>query len=82
MVLSVLWDEVAAELSWVVDCSSPVCYLLYVSLSRVLSPGEEAIISFESLNFQIKHELNSHSATVTGMDYSAKLLPALETDLL
>lgn len=64
------------------DCSYSVCYLLYVSSSRVLSPGEEAIISLESPNFQIKCELNSHSATVTGMDYSAKLLPALETELL
>lgn len=45
------------------------------------SPREEAVISFESLDVQMKREPNSHSATVTGMDYSAKLVLASEIDL-
>lgn len=63
------------------DCSSSVCYLLYVSLSRALNPGEEAVISFESLDLQIEHEPNRYSATVSGLDYSTKLELALEIDL-
>lgn len=58
-----------------------MCYLLYVSLSRALSRGEEAVISFESLDSQIEHEPNRHSAAVSGLDYSAKLELAFEMDL-
>lgn len=65
----------------VYDGSSSVCYLLHVSSSRVLSPGKEVVIAFESRGLQIEQEPNSHSATVSGMDYSAKLELALEIDL-
>ena len=37
--------------------------------------------SFESLDLQIEHEPNSHSAPISSMDYSAKLVLALEIDL-
>lgn len=63
------------------DCSSSVSYLLYVSLFRALSSGEEAVISFASLDLQIECEPNCHSPTVNGMDYSTKLELALEIDL-
>lgn len=60
--------------------SSSVCCLLYVSSSGV-SPREEAVVCFEFLDVQMEREPNSHFATVTGMDYSAKLVLATETDL-
>lgn len=60
----------------------PLCAICCMYLpSRALSPGEEAIISFESLDLQIGHEPNRHSATVNGLDYSTKLELALEIDL-
>ena len=64
----------------VCDCSSSVSYLLHIWLSRVLTPGEEVGISFES-PLQTEHEPNSHSKPISGMVYSAKLLLALEIDL-
>ena len=49
----------------VCDCSSSVSYLLHIWLSRVLTPGEEVDISFES-PLQTEHELNSHSKPING----------------
>lgn len=37
--------------------------------------------SFESLDLEIEHEPNSHSAPISSMDYSSKLVLALEIDL-
>lgn len=64
----------------VCGCSSSVCYVLCASSFRVLSPGEEAVTSFWSLDLWMEGELNCHSAAAPGMDCSTKQVLALEAD--